>query len=46
MLITGDALGADRERLGARGLPVFEKPLDLAALSAELHRRIAGVTLQ
>ena len=34
-------------RLGARGLPIFEKPLDLAALAAELHRRIAGgVTLQ
>ena len=46
LLITGDALGVDRKRLGARGLPVFEKPLDLAALSAELHRRIAGVTLQ
>ena len=29
-------------RLGARGLPIFEKPLDLAALSAELHRRIAA----
>ena len=47
LLITGDALGADRGRLGARGLPIFEKPLDLAALAAELHRRIAGgVTLQ
>ena len=32
LLITGDALGADRGRLGARGLPIFEKPLDLAAL--------------
>ena len=41
LLITGDALGVDRKRLGARGLPVFEKPLDLEALSAELHRRIA-----
>ena len=29
-------------RLGARGLPIFEKPLDLAALAAELHRRIAA----
>jgi PAS domain S-box-containing protein len=44
LLITGDALGADRARLGERGLPIFEKPLDLAALAAELHRRIAGGT--
>ncbi|MFO1208284.1 MAG: PAS domain S-box protein [Amaricoccus sp.] len=43
VLITGDALGADPGgRLGARGLPIFEKPLDLAALTAELHRRMAG----
>ncbi len=42
VLITGDALGADPGgRLGARGLPIFEKPLDLAALSAELHRRMS-----
>ncbi|HET9069014.1 MAG TPA: ATP-binding protein, partial [Amaricoccus sp.] len=46
LLITGDALGADRSRLGAGGLPLFEKPLDLAALSAELHRRINGTRLQ
>ncbi len=44
VLITGDALGADPGgRLGARGLPIFEKPLDLAALSAELHRRMSQV---
>jgi two-component system NtrC family sensor kinase len=44
LLITGDALGADPGgRLGARGLPIFEKPLDLAALSAELQRRMARV---
>ncbi len=44
ILITGDALGADPGgRLGARGLPIFEKPLDLAALAAELHRRMNGV---
>jgi PAS domain S-box-containing protein len=44
VLITGDALGADPGgRLGARGLPIFEKPLDLAALAGELRRRIAGV---
>jgi PAS domain S-box-containing protein len=43
VLITGDALGADPGgRLGARGLPIFEKPLDLGALAAELRRRIAG----
>ena len=42
LLMTGDALGADpADRLSAAGLPVFEKPLDLAALSAELHRRLA-----
>jgi CheY-like chemotaxis protein len=42
LLITGDALGADPEgRLGARSLPIFEKPLDLAALSTEIRRRIA-----
>jgi PAS domain S-box-containing protein len=43
LLITGDALGADPGgRLSARGLPIFEKPLDLGALAAELHRRIGG----
>jgi CheY-like chemotaxis protein len=42
LLITGDALGADPEgRLGARGLPIFEKPLDLPSLSAEIQRRLA-----
>ena len=42
LLITGDALGADPEgRLEARGLPIFEKPLDLTALSTEIQRRIA-----
>ena len=47
MLITGDALGADPGgRLGARGLPIFEKPLDLAALAAELHRRMNGAEVQ
>ncbi len=47
VLITGDALGADPGgRLGARGLPIFEKPLDLAALSAELHRRMTQVPAQ
>jgi two-component system NtrC family sensor kinase len=45
VLITGDALGADPGgRLGALGLPIFEKPLDLGALAAELHRRMARVT--
>ena len=44
VLITGDALGADPGgRLGAGGVPIFEKPLDLGALAAELRRRIAGV---
>ena len=43
LLITGDALGADPDgRLGARGLPIFEKPLDLTALSSELRRRMKG----
>jgi PAS domain S-box-containing protein len=42
LLITGDALGADADRrLAARGLPIFEKPLDLDALSAALRRRLA-----
>ena len=44
LLITGDALGADPDgRLGARGLPIFEKPLDLTALSSELRRRMKGI---
>ena len=33
-------------RLGARGLPIFEKPLDLAALATELRRRIAGIAAE
>ena len=42
LLITGDALEADADgRLGAQGLPIFEKPLDLAALTNELRRRLA-----
>lgn len=42
VLITGDALGADADwRLSALGLPIFEKPLDLGALTAELRRRLA-----
>jgi PAS domain S-box-containing protein len=42
LLITGDTLGADADRrLGALGLAVFEKPLDLGALTAELRRRLA-----
>lgn len=42
LLMTGDALGGDPGgRLAAQGLPIFEKPLDLAALAAELHRRLA-----
>jgi PAS domain S-box-containing protein len=41
VLITGDALGAGLGgTLEDRGLPIFEKPLDLAALSAEIRRRI------
>jgi two-component system NtrC family sensor kinase len=47
VLITGDALGADPGgRLGARGLPIFEKPLDLGALASELRRLIAGVAAE
>jgi two-component system NtrC family sensor kinase len=42
LLVTGDALGADADgRLAALGLPIFEKPLDLGALTAELRRRLA-----
>jgi CheY-like chemotaxis protein len=42
LLITGDALGADPDgRLNASGFPIFEKPLDVAALTAELRRRMA-----
>lgn len=46
ILITGDALGAGlgpaAAAPGLARLPVFEKPLDLAALTAELRRVIAG----
>jgi CheY-like chemotaxis protein len=43
LVVTGDALAADIDgRLAAAGLPVFEKPLDLDALSSELARRIAA----
>jgi PAS domain S-box-containing protein len=43
ILITGDALGADPNgRLATRALPIFEKPLDLGALTAELRRRLAS----
>ena len=43
LLITGDALGADPDgRLSAQGVPIFEKPLDLSALTAELRRRLAA----
>jgi len=39
LLVTGDAIGAESNvRLREAGLPVFEKPLDLAALAAELRR--------
>jgi CheY-like chemotaxis protein len=42
LIITGDALGADPDgQLGDQGLAIFEKPLDLTALTAELHRRMA-----
>jgi two-component system NtrC family sensor kinase len=42
ILITGDALGADPGgRLAMREVPIFEKPLDLAALTAELRRRLS-----
>jgi PAS domain S-box-containing protein len=42
LVITGDALGADPGgRLRDAGWPVFEKPLDLDALAAELNRRLA-----
>ncbi len=46
LLITGDALGADPNgRLGHLGLPIFEKPLDLASMTAEVHRRMAGAAV-
>ena len=41
LLVTGDAIGAESNaRLREAGLPIFEKPLDLAALAAELRRRL------
>jgi PAS domain S-box-containing protein len=41
LLVTGDAIGAESNvRLREAGLAVFEKPLDLAALAAELRRRL------
>lgn len=42
LVVTGDAIGAGANaRLKGLGLPVFEKPLDLAALAADLRRRLA-----
>jgi CheY-like chemotaxis protein len=42
LLVTGDALCADADgRLAALDLPIFEMPLDLGALTAELRRRLA-----
>lgn len=47
LLITGDSLGSELgARAGGIGLPVFEKPLDLAALTSEVHRRIARVAAE
>lgn len=47
VLITGDSLGSDLgTRAGDFGLPVFEKPLDLGALTSEVHRRISGVAAE
>ena len=41
LLVTGDAIGAESSiRLREANLTVFEKPLDLAALAAELRRRL------
>ena len=39
ILITGDVLGAETsEAVRASGLPVLEKPLDMAALRREVRR--------
>lgn len=47
VLITGDSLGSGLgARAGGRDLPVFEKPLDLAALASEVHRRMGGVAAE
>ena len=47
LLITGDSLGSELgARAGGIGLPVFEKPLDLAALASEVHRRISRVAAE
>lgn len=41
--MTGDALGTDADRaLASLEVPVFEKPLDLAALAGEIARHIAA----
>ncbi len=43
ILITGDALGAGmNEAVREAGLPVLEKPLDLAALRREVGRLLGG----
>jgi CheY-like chemotaxis protein len=43
VLITGDVLGAQTgEAARAAGLPVLEKPLDLAALRREVRRLLGG----
>lgn len=42
LLVTGDALGAAADdQIAEMDLPVFEKPLDLGALAAELAWRLA-----
>ena len=43
VLITGDALGAElNEVIRGAELPVFEKPLDIAALRGEVRRLLAA----
>ena len=43
VLITGDALGAEfNEAIREAELPVFEKPLDIAALRGEVRRLLAA----
>ncbi|MEK0083028.1 PAS domain S-box protein [Benzoatithermus flavus] len=43
LLITGDALGAGaNEAVRRAGIPVLEKPLDLASLRAEVRRLLEG----
>ena len=47
VMITGDSLGRGLgARAGSVGLPVFEKPLDLAALASEVHRRIGRIAAE